>query len=100
MGLFQLCFADDLLFFCKAEVQSIHLFWKGLQLSASMSGLHANSDKSQLILSKLAQDIRESLFGVLGFQEGRLPVRCLGLPLLSFRFSIANYKPLFFKIDK
>ncbi|KAL0300237.1 UNVERIFIED_CONTAM: putative ribonuclease H protein [Sesamum angustifolium] len=52
LGLFQLCFADDLLLFCKAEVASVQVFRRGLDDFAKLSGLHANPQKSQLILSR------------------------------------------------
>ncbi|KAL0361809.1 UNVERIFIED_CONTAM: Retrovirus-related Pol polyprotein from type-2 retrotransposable element R2DM [Sesamum radiatum] len=54
LGLFQLGFADDLLLFCAADDHSIGLFQRGLDLFASLSSLHVNPTKSQLILSKEA----------------------------------------------
>ncbi|KAK4383839.1 hypothetical protein Sango_3114300 [Sesamum angolense] len=51
LGLFQLCFADDLLLFCKADVASVQVFRNALDEFAKLSGLHANPQKSQLILS-------------------------------------------------
>ncbi|KAK4381895.1 hypothetical protein Sango_2923900 [Sesamum angolense] len=50
-------------------------FPPGLDLFASLSGLHTNPQKSQLIFSKAASGIRDSLLETLGFQEGHLPVR-------------------------
>ncbi|KAL0290050.1 UNVERIFIED_CONTAM: Retrovirus-related Pol polyprotein from type-2 retrotransposable element R2DM, partial [Sesamum radiatum] len=69
LKLFQLSFADDLLLLCKADVQSA------------------------------ASGLRDSLLETLGFQEGHLPVRYLGLPLISARLSIADCQPLLQKID-
>ncbi|KAL0333137.1 UNVERIFIED_CONTAM: hypothetical protein Scaly_2215200 [Sesamum calycinum] len=99
LGLFQLSFADDLLLLCKAEVRSVNLFRRGLDLFASLSGLHTNPLKSQLILSKAAHGIRTSLLDTLGFQEGHLPVRYLGLPLISSRLTILDCQPLLQKLD-
>ncbi|KAL0454682.1 UNVERIFIED_CONTAM: hypothetical protein Slati_0807400 [Sesamum latifolium] len=99
LGLFQLCFADDLLLFYKADEPSIRLFRRGLHLFASLSGLHANPQKSQLILSKAAQPGREALLASLGFQEGHLPIRYLGLPLITSRLTISDCQPLLQKID-
>ncbi|KAL0287022.1 UNVERIFIED_CONTAM: hypothetical protein Sangu_2713200, partial [Sesamum angustifolium] len=73
LGLFQLCFADDLLLFCKADVASVRVFRHGLAEFAKLSGLHANPQKSQLILSRSAHDVREQLLAALHFQEGHLP---------------------------
>ncbi|KAL0293769.1 UNVERIFIED_CONTAM: Retrovirus-related Pol polyprotein from type-2 retrotransposable element R2DM [Sesamum angustifolium] len=99
LKLFQLSFADDLLLLCKADVCSVNLFCRGLDRFATLSGLHTNPQKSQLIISKAASGLRDSLLATLGFQEGRLPVRYLGLPLISARLSIADCQPLLQKID-
>ncbi|KAL0307681.1 UNVERIFIED_CONTAM: hypothetical protein Scaly_2975200 [Sesamum calycinum] len=99
LKLFQLSFADDLLLLCKADVRSVNLFRRGLDLFASLAGLHTNPQKSQLIISKAASGLQDSLLETLGFQEGHLPVRYLGLPLISARFSIADCQPLLQKID-
>ncbi|KAL0295386.1 UNVERIFIED_CONTAM: Transposon TX1 uncharacterized protein [Sesamum calycinum] len=99
LKLFQLSFADDLILLCKADVRSVNLFSRGLDLFASLSGLHTNPQKSQLIISKAASGLRDSLLATLGFQEGLLPLRYLGLPLISARLSITDCQPLLQKID-
>ncbi|KAL0404357.1 UNVERIFIED_CONTAM: hypothetical protein Sradi_2076500 [Sesamum radiatum] len=100
VGLFQLYFADDLLLFFKADVSSVALFNRELQLFASLSGLHTNPQKGQLILSKAAHPIRDTLLILLGFQERHLPVRYLGFPLIATHLTISDCKPLLQKIDK
>ncbi|KAL0302139.1 UNVERIFIED_CONTAM: putative ribonuclease H protein [Sesamum calycinum] len=99
LGLFQLCFADDLLLFCKADVASVQVLRHGLDEFAKLSGLHANPQKSQLILSRSAQGVREHILAALQFQEGQLPLRYLGLPLLASWLSISDCQPLLLKID-
>ncbi|KAK4381321.1 hypothetical protein Sango_2979000 [Sesamum angolense] len=99
LGLFQLSFADDLLLLFKAEVRFISLFRRGLDVFASLSGLHTNPQKSQLIISKAAHGIRTSLLDTLGFLEGHLPMQYLGLPLISSRLTISDCQPLFQRID-
>ncbi|KAL0322438.1 UNVERIFIED_CONTAM: hypothetical protein Sangu_1863100 [Sesamum angustifolium] len=98
LGLFQSCFADDLVLFCEANEQSISLFKRGLEMFASLSGLHVNPKKSHLILSKSAQHNSDRLLRVLGFQEAHLPVLYLGFPLISSRLSLSDCKPLLLKI--
>ncbi|KAK4383991.1 putative ribonuclease H protein [Sesamum angolense] len=99
LGLFQLCFANDLLLFCKADVASVHVFRRGLDEFAKLSGLHANLQKSQLIISWSAQEERDHLIAALQFQEGHLPLRYLGLPLLASRLSISDCQSLLLKVD-
>ncbi|KAL0454000.1 UNVERIFIED_CONTAM: LINE-1 reverse transcriptase [Sesamum latifolium] len=74
MGLFQLCFADDLLLLCHADVPLVNVFRRGLEMFATLSGLIANPQKSHLIISKAAQANRDALFQVLEFEEGHLPI--------------------------
>ncbi|KAK4383613.1 hypothetical protein Sango_2759200, partial [Sesamum angolense] len=69
LKLFQLSFADDILLLCKADVRSA------------------------------ASGLRDSLLATLGFQEGLLPLRYLGLPLISAQLSITDCQPLLQKID-
>ncbi|KAL2228519.1 UNVERIFIED_CONTAM: putative mitochondrial protein [Sesamum indicum] len=94
---FQLGFADDLLLFCRADMDSVRVFKMGLDRFAEWSGLRLNIQKSHLILSRSAQDRREQMLAVLGFQEGHLPMRYLGLSLLSSRLSISDCQPLLSK---
>ncbi|KAL2247302.1 UNVERIFIED_CONTAM: hypothetical protein Sindi_2582500 [Sesamum indicum] len=98
--IFQLGFADDLLLFCRADMNSIGVFKTGLDRFAEWSGLRLNVQKSHLIISRSAQGLREEMLEVLGFQEGVLPMRYLGLPLLSSRLTVADCNPLLLKIDK
>ncbi|KAL0401934.1 UNVERIFIED_CONTAM: LINE-1 retrotransposable element O protein [Sesamum latifolium] len=97
--LFQLGFADDLLLLSRADTSSIHIFKWGLMVFAELSGLHVNPQKSHLILSRSASAHRDTLLPILGYQEGHLPLRYLGLPLLASRLSIADCKPILTKID-
>ncbi|KAL2252967.1 UNVERIFIED_CONTAM: hypothetical protein Sindi_0091400 [Sesamum indicum] len=98
--IFQLGFADDLLLFCRADMDSIRIFKTGLDRFAKWSGLRLNVQKSQLIISRSAQGLREEMLAALEFQEGVLPLRHLGLPLLSSRLTIADCRSLLLKIDK
>ncbi|KAL0287885.1 UNVERIFIED_CONTAM: hypothetical protein Sradi_7115000 [Sesamum radiatum] len=97
--LFQLGFADDLLLFSRADTVSIQLFKDGLTVFSELSGLQANLAKSHLILSRSAAASRDTLLAILDFQEGHLPLRYLGLPLLASRLTIADCQPILQKID-
>ncbi|KAL2252862.1 UNVERIFIED_CONTAM: hypothetical protein Sindi_0080900 [Sesamum indicum] len=96
---FQLGFADDLLLFCRANFDSIRVFKEGLEWFAELSGLWLNVQKSHLIISRSAQELKDQMLEILGFQEGHLPMRYLGLPLISSRLSISDCQPLISKID-
>ncbi|KAL0292355.1 UNVERIFIED_CONTAM: hypothetical protein Sradi_6992700 [Sesamum radiatum] len=55
--------------------------------------------ESHLILSRSAAAYRDSLLAILDFQEGHLPLRYLGLPLLASRLSISDCQPILRKIE-
>ncbi|KAL2252021.1 UNVERIFIED_CONTAM: hypothetical protein Sindi_2324400, partial [Sesamum indicum] len=96
---FQMGFADDLLLLCKADLDSIRVFKEGLDWFAELSGLRLNVQKSHLIISRSAQNLKDQMLDILGFQEGHLPMRYLGLPLISSRLTISDCQPLISKID-
>ncbi|KAL2232501.1 UNVERIFIED_CONTAM: hypothetical protein Sindi_1430100 [Sesamum indicum] len=97
--IFQLGFADDLLLFCRADTDSVRVLKVGPDQFAEWSGLRLNIQKSHLIISRSALERKEQLLSILGFQEGQLPMRYLGLPLISSRLSISDCQPLLSKID-
>ncbi|KAL2225027.1 UNVERIFIED_CONTAM: hypothetical protein Sindi_3055600, partial [Sesamum indicum] len=89
----------DLLLLCKADLDSIRVFKEGLDWFAELSGLRLNVQKSHLIISRSAQNLKDQMLDILGFQEGHLPMRYLGLPLISSRLTISDCQPLISKID-
>ncbi|KAL0362364.1 UNVERIFIED_CONTAM: hypothetical protein Scaly_1191600 [Sesamum calycinum] len=99
IGILNLCFADDVLLFCKAHIPSIQVLKDSLSEFANLSGLKVNPTKSQLILSRAVQQERQQIIAFLGFQEGSLPVKYLGVPLTSSRLTIADCRPLINKMD-
>ncbi|KAK4383786.1 hypothetical protein Sango_2744000 [Sesamum angolense] len=96
LKLFQLSFADVLL--CKADERSVNLFCRGLDRFATHSSLHTNPQKSQLIISKAASGLRDSLLATLG--SGGPPSG--QIPRSPTYFSMAFYadcQPLLQKYD-
>ncbi|KAL0292170.1 UNVERIFIED_CONTAM: hypothetical protein Sangu_3256600 [Sesamum angustifolium] len=99
IGLINLCFADDVLLFCKAHLPSIIVISDALNEFAVLSGLKVNPAKSQIIFSRAVQQERQQILDYLGFQEGSLPVKYLGIPLTSSRLTIADCRPLIDKVE-
>ncbi|KAL2224004.1 UNVERIFIED_CONTAM: hypothetical protein Sindi_3039800 [Sesamum indicum] len=95
----QLGFADDLLLLCRADLDSLRILKRGLDRFAEWSGLLLNVQKSHVIISRSAQGWKDQILAIMGFQEGQLPMRYLGLPLLSSRLSISDCQPLLLNID-
>ncbi|KAL0308178.1 UNVERIFIED_CONTAM: putative ribonuclease H protein [Sesamum angustifolium] len=85
--------------FFRTDLPSIQVLRDTLTEFAALSGLNVNPVKSQIILSRAVQQERRQIVEYLGFQEGSLPVRYLGVPLTSSRLTIADCRPLINRID-
>lgn len=59
-----------------------------------LSGLSPNPGKSSLFTCGVDNNTKDSLLGVLGFKEGSLPVRYLGVPLISSKLRKADCNAL------
>ncbi|KAL0298097.1 UNVERIFIED_CONTAM: hypothetical protein Scaly_3072700 [Sesamum calycinum] len=94
LNILNICFADDVLLFCKAHLPSATVIKDALSEFSILSGLNVNPAKSQIILSRAAQQHKQQLIELLGFQEGFLPVKYLGVPLTSSRLTVADCRPL------
>ena len=78
-----LCFADDLMIFCRADEASISIIRDCLHRFMDLSGLVPNPTKSHIFSSGISATVKHQLLQILGFQEGVLPMRYLGVPLVS-----------------
>ncbi|KAL0292825.1 UNVERIFIED_CONTAM: hypothetical protein Sradi_6969900 [Sesamum radiatum] len=99
VGLISLCFADDVLVFCSGSPQSARIIQSVLTEFAALSGLRPNPTKSQVILSRAVQAGRQNILDILGFPEGSLPLKYLGVPLVSSRLKIADCQGLIGKLE-
>lgn len=81
MQLNQLCFADDLLLFCKGEMDSIKLLLNGFNVFSDTSGLQVNKSKSSVYCCSIDEETQNQIQQVSGFTIGSLPFRYLGVPI-------------------
>lgn len=88
--LMHLFFADDVFLFCHADRSSVSMLKRGLDIFSYWSGLFPNKNKSEVFFSGGDSSIRNRIFWAFGFQEGKLPVRYLGVPIISSRLSKAD----------
>ncbi|KAL6522936.1 hypothetical protein OROHE_016783 [Orobanche hederae] len=94
-----LSFADDLLLFCNADVDSIRTLQMGMNIFGKLSGLQANPSKSNIFLSTLARPHASEIQPLIGYNIGSLPVRYLGVPLITSKLTIADCNPLVKKLE-
>lgn len=89
-----LCFADDLMVFCKGDVPSVRVFHEALLTFSQLSGLTPNLEKSAVFFSGVLPSIQCEILAMVGFASGSLPVRYLGVPLITKRLGAADCQVL------
>lgn len=95
-----LCFADDLMVFTDGTRKSIEGILTVFDRFDRMSGLQISMEKSILFMAGGTDQKREEVQNQFQFASGTLPVRYLGLPLLTKRMTVNDYLPLIEKIRK
>ncbi|KAK1434582.1 hypothetical protein QVD17_00329 [Tagetes erecta] len=76
------------------------IIMKGLEEFRLTSGLAASIDKSTVFFCQVNQALKRAIMDVMPFEEGKLPVRYLGVPLISSNLIAANCKALIEKVDR
>ncbi|XP_039041009.1 uncharacterized protein LOC120179498 [Hibiscus syriacus] len=82
VNLTHLCFADDLLIFCKASLDSNVRVKCVLERFYEISGLRLNASKTEIFIDGVNGNQKALVHEVTGFKIGCLPVRYLGVPLV------------------
>lgn len=93
LSISHLMFADDVMIFFDGRSSSLHRICEALDDFASWSGLHVNKDKTHLFHAGL-DSCESTSIEKFGFPTGSLPIRYLGLPLMSRKLRISEYEPL------
>ncbi|KAJ0935111.1 putative RNA-directed DNA polymerase [Helianthus annuus] len=93
-------FADDLFIFVNADVVSTKIIRDALNRFSKVSGLIPNMMKSTVFFGNVPQAIKREILSIMPFQEGALPVRYLGVPLISSKLSYKDCKVLVEKMEK
>ncbi|XP_039031356.1 uncharacterized protein LOC120166028 [Hibiscus syriacus] len=83
IGLTLLSFANDLLIFCKGNIESVVGVLSILDQFYEVSGLKLNSSKCEIFAVGIQPRITENLKLITGFQVGTLHVCYLGIPLVT-----------------
>ena len=87
-------FADDLLLFSHGDPSSVSILKSCLERFSSLSGLVANPSKSDCFVSCKDLSLREAIYHAAGFRRGSLPMRYLGIPLLSSKLMSGDCQPI------
>ena len=96
-----LFFADDILLMCHGDLISASVLRRGLDEFGMSSGLYPSMGKCEAFFSKnMTCDEISSIKMVMPFREGNLPIRYLGVPLVSKGLKINDCKVLIDIVDK
>lgn len=98
ISLTHLCFADDLMVFVEGSKHSIEGALSVFDDFAKWSGLQISIEKSTLYMAGVSVVERSRILLNFPFAVGSLPVRYLGLPLMTKCMRRQDYSPLVEKI--
>lgn len=90
----RLYFADDLMVFVDGRRSSVERTIRIFYEFDVSSGLRISIEKSTLYLAGISTHVREDIISQFLFATGQLPLRYLGLPLLTKQMSSSDYMPL------
>ncbi|XP_071712936.1 uncharacterized protein [Rutidosis leptorrhynchoides] len=89
-----LCFADDLFIFAYACTSSILVIRDSLEEFKRCSGLVPSLPKSTAFFCNVSTGMKNQILMLMTFEEGKLPVKYLGVPLVSSRLMYRDCKVL------
>ncbi|GKB60538.1 hypothetical protein Tco_0916724, partial [Tanacetum coccineum] len=88
------CFENDLFIFSMGEVDSTRLIMEPLEEFQKSSGLVPSIPKSTVYFCNVRYHVKVAILNIMSFAEGELPVKYLGVPLISTRLLNRDYKIL------
>ncbi|GJY63107.1 putative reverse transcriptase domain, reverse transcriptase zinc-binding domain protein [Tanacetum coccineum] len=98
MELINLCFADDLFIFAHGDASSANVIMDALEEFKAVSGLVPSLPKSTAYFCNVLNHTKLAILNILPFEEGTLPVKYLGVPLVSSRLIYRDCKELVEKV--
>nr|GEY42636.1 hypothetical protein [Tanacetum cinerariifolium] len=98
LDLINLCFADDLFLFAHADANSAYVIMESLDEFKDASGLVPSLPKSTTYFYNILTHTKLAILHILPFEEGHLPVKYMGVPLISTRFVYRDCKELIEKV--
>ncbi|GKD27094.1 putative reverse transcriptase domain, reverse transcriptase zinc-binding domain protein [Tanacetum coccineum] len=99
LDLINLCFLDDLFLFAHGDVNSVMVIKEALDEFKCASGLIPSLPKSTAYFCNVLNFTKLVILQILPFEEGRLPVKYLGVPLVSSRLIFRDCKEFIEKVQ-
>nr|GEX24019.1 hypothetical protein [Tanacetum cinerariifolium] len=94
LELINLCFADDLFLFSHGDEKSAKVIMEALDEFKLTSGLVPSLPKSTAYFCNVLKRTKQAILQIMPFEEGWLPVKYLGIPLVPLRLIYKDCKEL------
>ncbi|GJT07259.1 RNA-directed DNA polymerase, eukaryota, reverse transcriptase zinc-binding domain protein [Tanacetum coccineum] len=85
IGITHLCFVDGLMLLCYADKICASILRRALDEFSHTSGLYPSMIKSTIYFGNVSNDVKCSILMFFPFNEGVLPAKYLGVPLVSMK---------------
>lgn len=95
-----LAFADDLMVFSRGDKASVQIVMDTLHDFSLTSGLQISKEKSVVFTAGVYGDDLRDLKNIIGFTDGKWPVKYLGIPLDNKNLLTTEYQCLINKINE
>ncbi|XP_074355861.1 uncharacterized protein LOC141695520 [Apium graveolens] len=86
--------AYDILLFCKGDAISTSMLMNGVTRFATIPGLRPSLEKSNVFYGNVNEGEIQNITAATGINSGTLPIRYLGLPLITGKLNVAHCQPL------
>ncbi|CAB78489.1 reverse transcriptase like protein [Arabidopsis thaliana] len=100
LGLTHLSFADDIMVLTDGKLRSLEGIVEVFDSFAKQSCLKISMEKTTIYLAGISDTVRQEFEEQFHFEVGCLPVRYLGLPLVTKRLTSQDYNPLLEQIKR
>ncbi|XP_062080606.1 uncharacterized protein LOC133785378 [Humulus lupulus] len=95
-----LCFADDLIMFCKGNVSSVRKIHEAFTVFCDSTGLSANKSKSHIYFGGVKDPIKAQILEMLQMEEGSFPLSYLGVHLRPTKWKASDCGVILDKLNK
>nr|GEU28765.1 hypothetical protein [Tanacetum cinerariifolium] len=85
LNIINLCFADDLFLFTRGNFDSAKVIIESLDEFKGVLGLVLSIPKSTTYFCNVFNHVKLNILSIMPFVEGDLPVKYLGVPLITYR---------------
>ncbi|XP_062100641.1 uncharacterized protein LOC133806567 [Humulus lupulus] len=98
LKIINLCFVDDLVIFCKANIGSVQVVKQVFEDFCNSTSLKANINKSQVFFGGVSAAVKDQLLQILQLEEGTFPLKYMGIPMRPTKWKMIDCGDILKKI--